>query len=89
MPIYVYKDQNAHVCEMTHRMGYTTGVVCVSCGEPMHRVPQAPLVNWNGDNSRHPLHPTIKRLIDTAPQRRDQFYKEHEQHEQRTAEARA
>ena len=89
MPTYVYRDELAHVCEMEHRMFYSTGVVCDTCGAEMRRVPQAPMVNWNGDNSRHPLHPSIKRLIDTASQRRDKFYQEHEAHERNTASPKA
>ncbi len=84
MPLYIYKDRFGHISEIEHRMLYTTGIVC-ACGANMHRVPQAPRVNWSGDNSQHPLHPAIKRLIDTASQRRDQYLQEKEEHERATA----
>lgn len=38
-------------------------------------------INWGGVA----LHPGIKRLIDDAPRRRDEYAEVHEEHERRTA----
>lgn len=84
MPIYVYRD-SVHEIEVVHSMFYNTAVICETCGATMRRVPQAPRVNYGGDTAAHPIHPTIKRLIAEAPQRREKFAKEHEEHERRTA----
>lgn len=88
MTIYVYQDTAGHKTEVNLRMSAADDappVICRKCGAVMRRVPQAPRVNYNGDTSSHPLHPAIKQLINDAPRRRDQYAKEHEEHERRTA----
>ena len=85
MPIYIYTDYR-HTVEVIHGMNEKPLVLCDECGEAMHRVYTAPAVNWNGDSSRHPLHPNVKRFIEGAAERRDKFAEEHERHE-RTATA--
>ncbi|HEY5989583.1 MAG TPA: hypothetical protein VIV12_24865, partial [Streptosporangiaceae bacterium] len=61
MPDYLYRDAAGHEREVRHRMLYTTGIVC-ACGAPMHRVPYAPRVNWNGNRAVSEIHPNVKRL---------------------------
>ena len=85
MPSYLYRDRAGHMRRMFHRMLYTTGIICLRCALPMHRVPQAMRINWNGNRAVTEMHPNIRGLIDTAPQRRAEFAKEHEDHERRTA----
>lgn len=67
-------------------MATTEHVICVECGSLMWRKPQAVRVNWNGlKPSQGELHPELKELVDTAPERRAAFEIEHEEHERRTA----
>lgn len=59
---------------------------CDQCLTEAVRIPQAPNVNWNGPAPSDPqLHPRIKNMIDTLPERQDKFAKQHEEHERRTA----
>lgn len=82
MPEYKYIDDNAHETTVTHRMFYTTSIICVACGLKMWRKPQVVMVNWNGlKPSVGELDPEVKELIDTQDERRDKFIERHEKHE--------
>jgi hypothetical protein len=50
MPTYIYKDTNGHITERTIPITslMSTHVKCELCQLPMWRVPQIPMVNWNG-----------------------------------------
>lgn len=85
MPEYLYRDKKGHTRIILQRMLYGTAVVCETCGEEMKRVPQAARINWNGNRAVSEIHPNIKRLIDGAPKRRDEFAAIHEAHEKRSA----
>ena len=87
MGAYVYRCGEGHEFEAAHGMNEPGPAKC-DCGAPCKRVPQAFRVNW-GQIRGAELHPNIKRLIDTAPERRDRFAKEHEEHEARTAKEQA
>lgn len=72
MPEYIYLDNNHHTETVTHRMLYTTGIVCAACGLEMWRKPQPFLVNWGGIRpSQGELAPAIKEHIKRAPENRD------------------
>lgn len=85
MPLYLY------VCDATgeerlveHGMREEPEVQTAD-GLPMRRaIRQAPRVNWNGDRASDPTHPAIKELVNSAPRRREEFERKHEQHENRT-----
>jgi len=62
MPAYQYADAQGHTQEVTHRMLYTTGVVC-ACGLPMHRVPQATRINWQGGRAVNVRSPEVDAII--------------------------
>ncbi len=82
MPDYVYLDHNAHRRTITHRMLYTTGIICAACGSIMWRKPQSPSVNWGGLRpSQGALSPEIQKHLDTADEQRARFDEEHEKHE--------
>jgi hypothetical protein len=83
MPTYLYLCEAGHEFEAVHGMRDLGPMVC-ECGQPCKRKPQSFRVNW-GQIRGAELHPNIKKLIDTAPERRDRFAKEHEEHEARTA----
>lgn len=84
MPTYIYSD-GKHRQEVTHRMLYSTGVLCDVCGAEMHRVPQPVAVVW-GQNppSKGGLNPLVEELIRTKPQRRERFARMKEEHVNRT-----
>lgn len=49
MPEYDYLDENGHIVTMTHRMNYSTAIICVACGSVMWRKPTAGwYVSWGG-----------------------------------------
>lgn len=84
---YLYIDENGHQMTVTHRMLYTTSIVCSVCDAEMWRKPQPITVTWGGmAPSQGELHPEIRGLIDTADERRDAFEAEHEAHERRSEE---
>ena len=83
MPTYIYQDDKGHKREVIHGMTKSPRVDCDICGAEMRRVPQLTLINWGA--FRRELHPNIRNLIETAPERRDKFAQEHEEHERRTA----
>jgi len=81
MPTYVYKCRaDGYVKEVLHRIGYSTGVTC-DCGELMHRVPQAPLVNWGGlpPHREHEVGPAARDLIDNYDRNREAYIAKQEQ----------
>ena len=49
MPVYEYLDENGHETTITHRMEYSTGIVCTVCGLEMWRKPASGVnVTWGG-----------------------------------------
>ena len=44
---YIYSD-GKHQKEAEHGMMESPVIVCDICGQPMHRKPQAIMVNWGG-----------------------------------------
>lgn len=85
MPEYLYRDARGHERWVVHGMKDSPAVRC-RCRAKMRKAPLAPMVNWNGNRAVGEMHPNIRRLIEEAPERRDEFAKEHEEHEQRTAQ---
>ena len=70
--IYVYLCQNGHEIELSHSM-HEAGPDACECGADLHRVPQVPMINWNGlKPSQGDIHPNIKRMVEDAPRRREQ-----------------
>lgn len=87
MPVYVYVDPAGHEREVAHPIDHAEPVICPECGLEMWRKPQAFGVNWGGlKPSAGELSPAVRRLIDSAPERRDRFAAKHEAHERRTAQ---
>ena len=85
MPEYLMMCKNKHTCTIEQPMVTTERVVCPDCGSLMWRKPQAVRVNWNGlKPSQGELDPEIKKLVDTAPERRAAFEIEHDEHERKT-----
>lgn len=85
MPVYEYKCENDHHTTVTHRMFYTTAIICIACDEEMWRVPQPINVTWGGlAPSQGEYSPEIKAHLATLDQQRDEFAAEHEAHERRT-----
>lgn len=80
MPTYLYRDARGHAREMEHRMLYSTGIVC-ECGAPMWRVPQIPMVNWQGGRAIDSRPAEVQRLLDTVPERKDAYWKMKDQHQ--------
>ena len=62
------------------RAGEAPKTVACECGGTGRRQ-YSRNINWGGLE----LHPGIKRLIDDAPRRRDEYAKVHEEHERQTA----
>ena len=88
MPEYLMRCKNGHEQTVFQHMEPTAQTTCPICGSPMWRKPQPVMVNWNGLRpSQGELHPEIKELVDTAPERRAAFEQEHEEHEKRTDNA--
>jgi hypothetical protein len=84
---YLYIDEQGHNLTVTHRMLYSSSVVCDACGAEMWRKPQPVSVTWGGlAPSGGELAPDVQELIDTAPERRAVFEAEHEAHERRTGQ---
>lgn len=60
-----------------------SGARCKKCGKPLHRVPQMPMVNWNG----LPPHEADRRpkfandWIKNADKNRDTYKKRKEKHD--------
>ena len=74
MPTYIYKCPGGHSKEVLHRMLYSTGIVC-DCGEPMHRVPQAPGIVWGGlpPHAERDIGPAARDLIDNYDANREAY----------------
>ena len=82
MPEYLYIDANDHTMSLTHRLNYSTGIICLACGERMWRKPQAFMVNWSGLRpSQGELSPRVRGLLSTKEERQDAFTEKHEHHE--------
>lgn len=74
MPEYIYTDASRHNVTITHRMLYSTSIVCAACGATMWRKPQAVAVNWSGlPPSKGELSPVIKQAIADGPRRRGEM----------------
>ena len=84
-PEYLYTCENSHFHSLVHSMSANPDIDCIICGGLMWRKIQAVAVNWEGGKpSGGGPAPDVQRLIDTAPERRDQFERRHEEHERRT-----
>lgn len=86
MPEYVYRCASCQETkEVAHSMFSGIPIMCERCGSRMHKVPQATAVNWNGPSpSAGGLHPLVKDLNETLPQRQDEFAAKKEAHVKRT-----
>jgi hypothetical protein len=86
MPNYTYTD-GMHTTTVTHRMLWSTAVVCATCGADMWRKPQAVTVLWGGmPPSGGELSLEIKQHMNNVDESRDKFSEEHEKHERETSE---
>lgn len=69
--IYVYRCTEGHEIELSHSM-HEAGPAHCECGTDFSRVPQVPMINWNGlKPSQGEVHPRIKRWAEDAPRRRE------------------
>ena len=83
MPEYLYRCPERHESEVTHRMLYSTGIVC-ECGLSMRRVIQASRINWNGNKAVGGTSPVVQTMIDEAPRKRDEFAERKAKHVKET-----
>lgn len=82
MPQYLYIDQFRHHVTLTARMGYTTGVICATCGAEMWRKPQAVSVTWGGLRpSQGELSHEIQDHIRDVDRKRDRYEDKHGDHD--------
>ena len=87
MPQYQYKDENGHMTTVTHRMMYSTGIVCTTCDAEMWRVPQSVMVTWGGlPPSGGDLAPDVQNIVNNADRNRAKFEETHENHERATSD---
>lgn len=82
MPEYLYRCANGHERPESHGMLEEPKIIC-HCGEDMWRVPQPTAVVWGG------LRPSQGEIApywsdNAVAERRDEFEKEHDEHEQRS-----
>ena len=72
MPQYRYKCREGHEQTVTHSMVAEPIVLCGECGAVMWRVPQAPLIVWNGlpPHMEHYIGPAAKELNNPNEQAR-------------------
>ena len=86
MPEYVYTD-GKHTKHATHPMEWSTGVICTLCGAEMWRKPQVAAVIWGGlpPSGGEPA-PDIQQHLRNIDKSRDDFEREHDEHERRTAD---
>jgi len=70
--IYGCEDKSHPRQTIIHGMGEQIRVICLLCGKPMHRIPQAPRVNWNG--LRREWTPGFRRWYNSSGERREQHY---------------
>lgn len=82
MPLYLYRCRQGHQAQVIHRMLYSTGQVCGQCGGAMHRVPQAPRVNWNGSRAGQEPAPAIQQHVRDIERKRDEYRAQKEHYEQ-------
>lgn len=78
MPRYDYTCPDCgHKLTIQHGMNEEADdVTCPNCSAGMHRKYSMPMVTWGGAKpSQGTLHPSIRRLIDDAPRRRDAEHK--------------
>ena len=75
MPEYTYTDEQGHVTTITHRMLYTTAIICAVCDlEMWKRPPQIAGVLWGGlPPSAGDTIPEFREFVDTADERRDRY----------------
>lgn len=75
-PEYLYTCENSHFHSLVHSMSANPDIDCIICGGLMWRKPQLAAINWEGSKpSDGGPAPDVQRLIDTAPERRDDFEK--------------
>lgn len=72
--MYEYVDKQKHMRVVHHGMMENPEIICDVCLDKMHRLPQAPRVNWGG----LPPHaqnrsPEIENWISNADRSREQF----------------
>jgi hypothetical protein len=86
MPEYIYKDTRGHTTSITHRMLYSTGIVCTTCDADMWRVPQRVTVTWGGlaPSAGEPA-PEVQDIVNNADRNRAAFEETHENHEHATS----
>jgi hypothetical protein len=82
MPEYTYKDTSGHITSVTHRMLYSTAIVCTTCDAQMWRVPQSITVTWGGlaPSAGEPA-PEVQDAIKNVDRNRAEFEEVHEEHE--------
>lgn len=79
MPTYIYKcETHKGTLQVQHGMTEDPIVACPLCNKPMHRVPQAFHVNWNGPPPHVEQSHIIKDFVNTADERRDKYLQEKE-----------
>lgn len=78
MPEYKYRCEDSHDTTVQQSMTEDALTECPICGRHAWRVPQPVAVNWNGlPPSKGGIDPLAQRLIDTAPERRDEYERRH------------
>lgn len=83
MPTYIYHCSNGHESIITHSIAECDQArACERCGALLHRVPQRTNVNWNGlpPHLEHTRPKAVQEFIDSAPRRRDEYYKMKEEY---------
>jgi hypothetical protein len=77
MPEYIYGcDDKTHPRQtIIHGMTQVVRVICLKCGQPMHRIPQAARVNWSTLRS---WHPKFKDWYNSSDARREKYYAKQE-----------
>ena len=70
MPQYVYGCQKNHRREVELRFSQLDEVITCHCGEIMHRIPQAFMVNWGGlpPHLETARPPEIAKYVKEAPE---------------------
>lgn len=85
MPEYIYSC-GKHTQTERHGMAENPIIKCHVCGIEMHRRPLSVAVNWNGlpPHLESARPPDVQKLIDGAPQRRDEYLKRKEKRNARS-----
>jgi len=75
MPDYVYKCPQCQATrDISHRMLYTTGILCLVDSRPMYRIPQLIRVNWDGPApSQWEMSPSVKQHVANADRDRGEY----------------